>query len=210
LTVEILATPEELDELFKLRFAAWKTRRDLSPECPDGRLTDAHDRESIHFGIRESCKLAAAASIHVALNHDAVPEAGEIRRYLRAHDPPFHMFRRLVVAPSARRSGHASTLDRARVAYFLKHTDTGTAMVIISSAFRVEKLARLGFRQACPIGDFHTYPGGPSTLLIATRQDLAAALTGHPFQPQENHHDPSHRNCRWRGKRGPGFRSIGP
>jgi hypothetical protein len=186
MTVEILTTPETLDELFKLRFAAWKTRRDLSPEYPDGRLTDAHDQESLHFGIRQSCKLAAAASIHVTLNHDAVPEVGQIRRYLEGHEPPFHMFRRLVVAPSARRSGHASTLDRARVAYFLKHTDKGTAMVIISAAFRVEKLARLGFRQACAIGDFHTYPGGPSTLLIATRQDLATALTRSPLPAPGN------------------------
>jgi hypothetical protein len=90
------------------------------------------------------------------------------------------MFRRLVVDPGARGAGHASTLDRARVAYFLKYTEKGTALVIISSAFRVEKLARLGFRQACPIGDFQTYPGGPSTLLIATRQDLAAVLARPP------------------------------
>lgn len=172
--IKVLNTEEEILELFRLRFGAWKTRRDLTPEFPDEKLTDSHDAESIHWGIRDEFnKLVAGASMHITVDPASVPCTKQIAKYLEDYKPPYHTLRRLVVSPDVRGKGSASVLDQARVNHLLeREKNEGTAMVIISSPFRIEKLMRLGFKQACELGDFETYPGGPSTLMIANCNDL--------------------------------------
>ncbi|MBI1300057.1 MAG: GNAT family N-acetyltransferase [Alphaproteobacteria bacterium] len=172
--IELLKSKTEILELFRLRFEAWKTRRDLKPDCPDEILTDHHDDNSIHWGIRSEWNLVAGASMHITVDPESVPCTKEVSKYLENYEPPFHTLRRLVVSVDARGKGYASALDRARIDH-LENDVRGTAMVIISSEFRVQKLLKLGFNQACRLGDFNTFPGGPSTLMIAKCEDLLSA-----------------------------------
>lgn len=172
MAIELLKTAAELSELFRLRFDAWKTRADLTSHYPNGEFTDQYDPVSHHWGVRNEFRLVAGASMHISVNPEDVPCAKQIQKYLKGYEPPYCMLRRLVVSTEARSNGYASSLDKFRANRVIEQGE-GTAMVIISSDFRVQKLKKLGFNQACAIGDFETFPGGKSTLMIASSAELA-------------------------------------
>ena len=164
---------EDLSEIYRLRISAWGTRMDLKAIFPNGQWSDDFDADALHFGINREGAIVASARLNMASDIQALPYGKEIAKYAKEYEyaQPFFMLSRLVVIPSARNNGYARLLDKARLQAVAEH-GAGTAFLVTSSRFRIEKLLRLGFRQASDIEAFDTFPGGKSTLFVMKHDEI--------------------------------------
>jgi len=162
---------KDLEELYELRYCSWSTRISLEKYFPHRRLEDKYDVSSIHWGVYAEGILRAGASMYMTSDLHSIPYVDVIAPYLGKPPEPYYLLRRLVVSPVERNRGLAAALDRTRIKRILEH-EGGTALVVVSQKFRAKMLARYGLEAACHLGDFKTFPGGDSILLLAKCQDL--------------------------------------
>ncbi len=162
--ISVINDKETLEIIYKLRYEASEIRRDLHEHYQDKRFADTYDEAGIHFALYKDEALLGSARINISSNLEEITYGHLIENYIHNLQKPFAMISRLVVAPKARRKGYSNFLDEKRL-NFLKKRNEGTAMVVTSCIFRIEKLIRLGFRLASEVEEINTFPGGKSTLL---------------------------------------------
>lgn len=161
----------ELEVIYKLRFNAWKTRTNIESFFKNERFSDRYDGAAMHWAIKDHNEFIASSRINISNYWMELPYGEVIKPFLNNFTPPFFMLSRLVVDPKARKNGYSNLLDKERLKYILNYTQ-GTALVVVSSEFRVEKLLKCGFCLASGFEELNTVPGGKSTLLAMDRRQI--------------------------------------
>ena len=139
---EITGT-QHVCETFRLRFEVWNAETPLRAHVREiGLITDEHDVHSRHWAAFLDCQLVAAARMCIHGTQDETPDGPAFDGM--SLPPPVATLNRLIVHPSARSRGLATSLDKCRIAA----ARAGGAMCVVGTfpPSRVAGLERNGFR----------------------------------------------------------------
>lgn len=147
--IEIVHSPEDLDEIYKLRVTSWGKTLFFNPEDFPNGYYDDFDLDGIQFALRYRNRIVAAGRFNI-FNHDNRCPLSAIWNYL-PNNESIGFFSRLVVIPKLQGNGISKMIDEARYEYGLSNgLDYFVACV---KMWRIRSLQKRSFRVLSRIDD---------------------------------------------------------
>ena len=140
----ITHSDNDLKRIYRLRVTAWRESGLISSDrYPEG-WSDELDQQAIHWVIKHSKNIVAAARLNILESLDELPYPGVFQDYEIPNLNPIAFYSRLVAHPDYRGRGISKQLDSVRLDYINKNK----IPLVIATArnWRIDKLKKVGFK----------------------------------------------------------------